>query len=163
MRKPKQTREEILISMAKEAFMAAKMPWHIAPIKAWVESLPADADDNLIKSSLADFVSREMAKMEADEDMERCADCGWWRYADDLEDGLCEDCWHDKYFECEHCHERHDMADLVIYERGGDQWNICKECANGRYYVVCKCGDYATERTGDFTKQQEFVCDRCKL
>jgi hypothetical protein len=138
------------------------MPWYAAPIAEWVKSLPADADDNLIKASLADFVSREVAKFEADEDMERFADCGWFRLADELEDGLCLDCWHDKYFECEHCHERHDMADLVIYERGGDQWNLCKECASDRHYVVCKCGDYATERKGDFTKPQEFICDRCK-
>lgn len=162
MRKQKQTREEILTAIAKEAFMAVKMPWNIAPVKAWVEGLPADADDNLIKASLADVVSREVAKFEADEDMERCADCGWFYFADELEDGLCQDCWHDKYFECEHCHERHDMSDLVICERGGDQWNICRECASDRHYVVCKCGDYATERKGDFTKPQEFICNRCK-
>ena len=91
-----------------------------------------------------------------------CQCCGFVTRLEYIRNGLCEDCWHERFFECADCHEVHEKRQEVIYQRNGDKWSICRKCASDAHYVVCQCGDYATERKGDYTKSQVFTCKRCK-
>lgn len=91
-----------------------------------------------------------------------CKCCGFVTRLDYLRNGMCSDCWSERFFECADCHEVHENPDKVIYRKGCDEWDICRKCASDKHYVMCECGDYVTERKGDYTQEEKFVCDRCK-
>lgn len=91
-----------------------------------------------------------------------CKHCGFVTRLEYLRDGLCQDCWDERFFECNDCHEVYETHDNVIYRKGCDEWDLCRKCASDKHYVMCGCGDCVAERKGDYTQPQEFVCDICK-
>lgn len=97
------------------------------------------------------------------EELRVCNDCGcvieglWDGYNDPDGELICEDCFHETYYECEHC-RRIVYQDDIVEINDGDEY-VCESCANNYYYECSCCNAYVTDALTLWNN--EVVCNHC--
>jgi len=114
-----------------------------------------------------------------------CNEAGWWcnyceshqetdeddsYYVDDL-GSICQCCYEDNYFYCEHCdttHHNDDYQEVYCFrttregKRVEDSYSCCYDCANENHYYCEDCNKYFDE--GNTSETDEMVrCEACHV
>jgi len=98
------------------------------------------------------------------EELRVCNDCGciielWDGYNDPDGSLICEDCFNETYYECEHCRRVVYQDDIVEINDG--ELRVCDDCS-GYYYECNDCGGYFTWGRMRETCTGTNVCSDCQ-
>lgn len=94
-----------------------------------------------------------------------CADCGAIIEEGNIcynchDDVICENCYDNSYFTCEHCGEVEADDELVVID-GGDHY-ICEACAQNNFAQCVHCDEWHDPDNGGITTANgDYVCESC--
>ena len=99
------------------------------------------------------------------ENVRICADCGaiiedgdnCYEYNGDI---ICESCYDDSHFTCEHCGEVEADDELIVIDNGAHY--VCEACAQNNFNQCIHCDEWHDPSNGGITTANgEYVCESC--